>query len=87
MNLLTRLIVIGGYMKCCRHLSCFVVLSLDATSVAVAAAVATSVVGSASLDSPRRLETTTPYMYVWKKCKALPDRMLSIRVVDRNPTA
>jgi hypothetical protein len=49
-----------------------VVLSLAATSVAVVAAVATSAVGNANLDSLRRLETITPYMYVQKKCKALP---------------
>jgi hypothetical protein len=47
--------------------------SLAATCVAVAAVAATSVVASANLDNQRRLETTTPYMYVWNKHKALPD--------------
>jgi hypothetical protein len=41
-----------------------VVSSLAVIYVAVAAAVATSAVASANLDSLRRLETTTPYMYV-----------------------
>lgn len=60
-------------MKCYRHLSSSVESSLAAICVAVAAAAATSVAASANLDSLRRLETTTPYMYVWNKHKALPD--------------
>jgi hypothetical protein len=60
-------------MTCFRHLSCSVASSLAATCAAVVAVAVTSAVASANLDSLRRLGTTTPYMYVLEKHKALPD--------------